>query len=178
MNRSLFTFFLVGLCCVALLITGCPKKAPKPEPQPPATSAVTNPEKGTGEKEMPKDQMARIKMQQAIDALSKDDVYFDYDKSDLLDAAKATLAKKAQFLTANPDIRVTIEGSCDERGSNEYNLGLGERRAASAKQYLVSLGVKQANLDTVTYGEEKPVCFEHNETCWSKNRRDHFVVNE
>jgi peptidoglycan-associated lipoprotein len=85
--------------------------------------------------------------------------------------------KKAAWLRANPNAAVTIEGHCDERGTNEYNLALGDRRADSAKSYLVDLGIAASRLTTVSYGEERPVCSQQNEECWSKNRRAHFVVN-
>jgi peptidoglycan-associated lipoprotein len=76
----------------------------------------------------------------------------------------------------NPDAKVRIEGNCDERGTNEYNMALGERRANSGKKYLIKLGIKESQLSTVSYGEEKPFCTENSEECWVKNRRDHFVI--
>ncbi len=103
------------------------------------------------------------------------DAYFDYDKADIRPDARPALAKTADFLKANPSIKVTIEGHCDERGSTEYNLGLGDRRASAVKQYLVSLGVSADRLSTVSFGKEKPFCMESNEACWQQNRRGHFV---
>jgi peptidoglycan-associated lipoprotein len=103
------------------------------------------------------------------------DAYFDYDKADLRPDARAALTKTAEFLKSYPQIKVTIEGHCDERGSTEYNLGLGDRRASAVKQFLVSLGISPDRLSTVSYGKEKPFCMEHNETCWQQNRRGHFV---
>jgi peptidoglycan-associated lipoprotein len=103
-------------------------------------------------------------------------IYFDFDKFNLKDTARATLAKHAQWLKDNAGAVIRIEGNCDERGSNEYNLALGERRAASAKKYLMYLGISPDRLETISYGEERPVCFEHNEDCWWKNRRDDFVI--
>jgi peptidoglycan-associated lipoprotein len=103
------------------------------------------------------------------------DAYFDYDKADIRPDARTALASTADFLKAHPSIKVTIEGHCDERGSTEYNLGLGDRRANATKQYLVSLGVPADRLATVSFGKEKPFCTEHNETCWQQNRRGHFV---
>jgi peptidoglycan-associated lipoprotein len=103
-------------------------------------------------------------------------IYFDFDKAALRDDARATLSELAQWLKDNPSVRVRIEGNCDERGSNEYNLALGETRAASAKKYLVYLGISADRLETISYGEEKPVCTEANEGCWSKNRRDDFTI--
>ena len=103
-------------------------------------------------------------------------IYFDFDKSDLRDDARATLSELAQWLKDNPSVRIRVDGNCDERGSNEYNLALGENRAASAKKYLVYLGISPDRLETMSYGEEKPVCTESNESCWSKNRRDDFTI--
>src|SRR2546426_4161741 len=103
------------------------------------------------------------------------DAYFDYDKADIRPDARTALSKTADFLKSNPKFKVTIEGHCDERGSTEYNLGLGDRRASAVKQYLVSLGVSADRMTTVSFGKEKPVCMEHNETCWQQNRRGHFV---
>jgi peptidoglycan-associated lipoprotein len=103
------------------------------------------------------------------------DAYFDYDKADIRADAREALSKTADFFKAHPSIRATIEGHCDERGSTEYNLGLGDRRASAVKQYLVSLGVSANQLTTVSFGKEKPFCMDHNEACWQQNRRGHFV---
>jgi peptidoglycan-associated lipoprotein len=103
------------------------------------------------------------------------DAYFDYDKADIRPDARVALSTTADFLKRAPSIKVIIEGHCDERGSTEYNLGLGDRRASAVKQYLVSLGVSADRLSTVSFGKEKPFCTEHNEACWQQNRRGHFV---
>jgi peptidoglycan-associated lipoprotein len=103
------------------------------------------------------------------------DAYFDYDKADIRPDARDALSKTADFLKAHPSIKASIEGHCDERGSTEYNLGLGDRRASAVKQYLVSLGVSADRLTTVSFGKEKPFCTDHIETCWQQNRRGHFV---
>ncbi|PYT93082.1 MAG: peptidoglycan-associated lipoprotein Pal [Acidobacteria bacterium] len=103
------------------------------------------------------------------------DAYFDTDKADIRPDAREALSKTAAFLKSEPSTKVTIEGHCDERGSTEYNLGLGDRRASAVKQYLVSLGVSADRMTTVSFGKEKPVCLEHNETCWQQNRRGHFA---
>ena len=103
------------------------------------------------------------------------DAYFDFNKADIRPDARAALAKTADFLRNYPQIRVTIEGHCDERGSTEYNLALGDRRAGAVKQYLVSLGLSADRISTVSFGKEKPFCNEHNEACWQQNRRGHFV---
>lgn len=104
------------------------------------------------------------------------DAYFDFNKSDIRPDAREALSKTAEFLRSHPEIKVTIEGHCDERGSTEYNLGLGERRAQAAKQFLVSLGVPADNMETVSWGKERPFCTEHTEECWQQNRRAHFVM--
>lgn len=103
------------------------------------------------------------------------DAFFDTDKADIRSDAREALQQTADFLKSEPSIRVTIEGHCDERGSTEYNLGLGDRRAAAVKAYLVSLGVSADRMTTVSFGKEKPFCMEHGEPCWQQNRRGHFV---
>jgi len=103
------------------------------------------------------------------------DAYFDTDKADLRSDAREALSHDAEFLRNYPQLKVTIEGHCDERGSTEYNLGLGDRRAAAVKQYLISQGISADRLSTVSFGKEKPFCTESTEECWQKNRRGHFV---
>ena len=104
------------------------------------------------------------------------DAYFDFNKSDIRGDARANLTKTAEFLRSYSQVRVTIEGHCDERGSTEYNIGLGERRAQAAKNYLISLGISADRMDTVSWGKERPFCTEHDEACWQQNRRAHFVA--
>jgi peptidoglycan-associated lipoprotein len=104
------------------------------------------------------------------------DIYFDYDKSDIRDDAKPTLAASADFLKQNASVRFTIEGHCDERGSEEYNIGLGDRRATATKNYLASLGISADRMNTITYGKEKPQCTDKSEECYQKNRRAHSVL--
>ena len=111
------------------------------------------------------------------DMVMKEDVYFDFDKSNLKPAAQESLLQKADWLRENSDVTVTIEGHCDERGTNEYNLALGDRRAESMKAFLVNLGISASRLTTISYGEERPVCFDSDEECWAKNRRGHFTLN-
>jgi len=103
-------------------------------------------------------------------------IYFDFDKSNIRPDAQATLERKLPWLNANPGMRIRIEGNADERGSDEYNLALGQRRAASAKKWLVNHGIAADRFDLVSYGEERPVCTEHNEACWQQNRRDDFRI--
>jgi peptidoglycan-associated lipoprotein len=103
------------------------------------------------------------------------DAYFDFNKADIRADARDALTKTAEFLRNHAGIRVTVEGHCDERGSTEYNLALGDRRAGAVKQYLVSLGISADRISTVSFGKEKPFCTQSNEACWQQNRRGHFV---
>ncbi len=104
------------------------------------------------------------------------DAFFDLDKSEIRPDARDALTKDAEFLRSYPDVRISLEGHCDERGSTEYNLGLGERRADAAKNFLISLGIAAGRIDTVSWGKERPFCSEHDESCWQQNRRAHFVM--
>jgi len=106
------------------------------------------------------------------------DVYFDFDRSDLRDDSKAIIEANFKWIMANPSMKVQIEGHCDERGTEEYNLALGERRATAVKNYLVSMGVDNKRLFTISYGEELPLDPGHMEDAWAKNRRAHFVTTE
>jgi peptidoglycan-associated lipoprotein len=104
------------------------------------------------------------------------DAYYDYDKADIRADARDALNQTGTFLRAHPEAKVIIEGHCDERGSTEYNLALGDRRAAAAKQFLVSSGLSADRLQTVSYGKERPFCSASTEECWQQNRRAHFVL--
>jgi len=104
------------------------------------------------------------------------DIFFDYDKGDIRASEQGSIQADAQFLQQHPNIHITIEGHCDERGSTEYNIGLGERRAQAAKNYLISLGITADRMDTVSWGKERPFCTEQTEACWQENRRAHFVA--
>jgi peptidoglycan-associated lipoprotein len=114
-------------------------------------------------------------IQELFDKAVKD-AYFDYDKADIRADARDALQATAQFLRSYTQVKVVLEGHCDERGSTEYNLALGDRRAAAAKQYVVSLGISADRLETVSYGKEKPFCTASTEDCWQQNRRGHFVM--
>jgi peptidoglycan-associated lipoprotein len=105
------------------------------------------------------------------------DIYFDYDSSAITEYAQVVLAEKAEWLRANPSASAQIEGHCDERGTNEYNLALGDRRANTVKNYLVALGIPAARLRTISYGEEQPADPRQTEEAWAKNRRAHFVLD-
>ena len=104
------------------------------------------------------------------------DVFFDFDRYDLSGDGRTILRANAEWLKSNPAARVEIEGHCDDRGTNEYNLALGAKRAQSAREYLTTLGIAPARLSTISYGEEIPVCKEQGESCWKQNRRARFVI--
>lgn len=103
-------------------------------------------------------------------------IYFDFDKSNIRQDQRDRLEKNADYLKQNKAVRVRIEGNCDERGTNEYNMALGERRAINAKKYLINLGIHSDRLHTISYGEEKPLLYGHDELSWAQNRRDDFVL--
>ncbi len=126
-------------------------------------------------KEQQEKEQSEYQMGSARDRFENEDVYFEYDSASLLSAAQETLQKKGEWLQNNADVSVIIEGHADSRGTIEYNLALGERRAESAKAFLVDLGIDQSRLITVSYGEERPLDLGQNEAAWTKNRRAHFV---
>ena len=145
--------------------------APAPAPaQAPVVQKATVPVGPTVEEIAAREKAAALK------TVVNEDVYFDYDSAVLSAAAQGVLKNKSIILGKYSGVSVKIEGHCDERGTNEYNLALGERRAESAKSFLVNLGVNPSRLKTISYGEEKPVNAGHDESAWSKNRRAHFVA--
>jgi len=151
-------FSMAALAAAGLLFAGCAKKepaepAPAPEPQP----TVSQPAEPTVAKP------------------AANSVYFAFDSSELDASARATLDAWAAWLDANPDVRIKIEGNCDERGSREYNLALGQRRADAVRDYLAAQGVGSSRIDTISYGEERPVCTGTGEACWAQNRRADIV---
>jgi peptidoglycan-associated lipoprotein len=107
-----------------------------------------------------------------------EDIYFDYDRFDITADARSSLKKIADWMRRNPSARILVEGHCDERGTNEYNLALGDNRAKAARDYLLALGIAQAKIEMISYGEEKPQCADQTEECWQKNRRAHFVIQK
>ena len=134
---------------------------PPPPPPPPAPAPVMVPPPAAAPPGMP----------EKLEA-----IYFDFDKYVIKPEGRDALKRNADWLQQNPSAKVVVEGNCDERGTNEYNMALGQRRADAAAKYLVDLGVAKDRIGTVSYGEEKPICTEKTESCWSKNRRDDFVV--
>ncbi len=113
---------------------------------------------------------------QRAEGFENEDIYFDYDAYVLSMPAKKTLDKKVDFIKRYPKVKVTIEGHCDERGTTEYNLALGERRANAAFQYVTAAGANKQNMGTISYGKERPLATGHDETSWAKNRRAHFAL--
>jgi peptidoglycan-associated lipoprotein len=122
--------------------------------------------------------MAAERTESAKAIFENEDVQFEFDSIRLTPVAQEILTKKAAWLRANPKAKVTIEGHCDNRGTNEYNLALGEGRAQSAKAFLVDLGIDPSRLTTISYGEERPIDRGQTEEAWAKNRRAHFVIEE
>lgn len=160
----------------ALLLSGCycPKKKIE-KAQLPTTKVTKAPE--VEETPPPPPVVREVPLEdQAKEAGALQTIYFDFDKYNLKPPAIKKLDKTADWLFKNPKVRILIEGHCDERGTNEYNLALGERRANSAKKYLMSLGISPERISTISYGEERPVDPGHNEAAWAKNRRDEFKI--
>ncbi|MCC6347416.1 MAG: peptidoglycan-associated lipoprotein Pal [Nitrospirales bacterium] len=187
--KRLFPAIVLLLIAGLFLFTGCAKKAVKSEEQPvtkapetrtPAETAKPSREKEAVEDRTPPAQGTEDKAAAPLQEIPSkiQDVYFDYDRYDIKDEAKPALKELAAFLSREKDTRVVVEGHCDERGTNEYNLALGDKRANAAKDYLISLGIPSKRIETVSYGEEKPACKESTEECWAKNRRAHFVLVE
>jgi len=151
--------------------------APAPPPPPPAPVTTMCPYPGLGGLTATDPACVAPPAQVAVDTTAiTAPIYFDFDKSDIRPDAATTLDRKIPWLQSNPGMRIRIEGNADERGSDEYNLALGQRRAAAAKRYLVERGIDASRFDLVSYGEERPVCTDHNEDCWQRNRRDDFVI--
>lgn len=154
-------------------------EAPKPISPPviqQATATSTAPTVATSAlSSMPSKQVQKASSPSQLQA-ALEKIYFDFDSATLSDQSRTTLTKNAAAIQKEPGSKILIEGNCDERGSSEYNLALGERRAKAAHQYLVTLGIKSEQLSVISYGKEKPVVQGNNEADMSKNRRDEFVV--
>jgi peptidoglycan-associated lipoprotein len=166
---------------LALAIAGCgPKPKPAPASPPPVAPETPPPAPQPPPEQTPQLNEYEQLRQKSIDELEKmgllQDIHFDLDRADLRDTDRGVLSQNADTLKKFDFLRITVEGHCDERGSVEYNLALGERRAKAAYDYLVSLGVDPSRLKTVSYGKEVPLCQESGEDCWARNRRAHFAV--
>jgi peptidoglycan-associated lipoprotein len=175
-------------CALAVVAAGCHKKVPPtaPTPPPPAPTAPVTPPRPAQQPPPPPEPVLapralsddEIFARKSLDELTREltDVYFDLDKAEVRDDARAGLQKDADWLKRWTSTQATIEGHCDPRGSSEYNLALGSRRAAAVKEYLVNLGVPANRLTVVSKGKEQPFCSEESESCWQQNRRGHFIV--
>jgi len=196
---------LVFILCLGLIVSGCPKKTVvKEEPSvKKAEEWVAEKEKASRlEAERKERELAKLKEEEAKRREQKQkefekslvakktpgvegtvfesrllkDIYFDFDKYDIHPEDAEVLKENAALLMKHPNMKIQIEGHCDERGTVEYNLALGQRRASSTKKYIISLGVPDGRISTISYGEERPFDTGHNEESWGKNRRAHFVV--
>ncbi len=163
---------------LAMVLAGC---ATTPEEQKPAAVESREPAKPEAVKPAPSVEARRVDPAAALkdpnNILSKRSVYFDFDKYDIKDEYKGLVEAHAKYLRENSGAKMLIQGNADERGSREYNLGLGQRRADSVKRALILLGGKESQIESVSLGEEKPTCTEHAEGCWAKNRRDDMLYN-
>ena len=181
----------IALCSsLAIAVAGCHKKvpqaAPAPPPPPPPAAPAPPPAPPPPPPPPPAAPAPRpltdeeIFARKSVDQLNSerplDDVYFDLDKSEIRDDARPALQKNADWLKKWGTTQITLEGHCDSRGSAEYNLGLGSRRATAVREYLVSLGVPAGRVTVVSKGKEQPFCNEETESCWQQNRRGHFMI--
>ncbi len=163
-------WYLAAAAASTLMFAACSSEETKTTP-PPAEAA---PPVQTAPAPAP--EPATVSTISAAELAAKHSVYFDLDKSDLKPEAADTISLWAKYLSQNGASKARIEGNCDERGSREYNVGLGERRANAIAQALEAQGVSPSQVSTVSYGKEKPVCSEHKESCWSQNRRGDLVT--
>ena len=168
--------FVLCLLAGTLLLTGCPKK---PSETAAPTEKVKPPVTGAPGQDAPAIESPTVQEQEIVGAgtpiTALKPVYFDYDKSEIRDDMKPVLQENAKWLLANKNVKAQVEGHCDERGTNDYNLALGSRRADAVKRYLIALGVPASRLSMISYGEERPVCTQHEEPCWGRNRRAQFA---
>jgi peptidoglycan-associated lipoprotein len=181
MNRLALSAVVV----LGLALPGCHKTPPPQPPSRPAPAPVVPPAPPPAPTPQTPDVTPQLDEYDRILQMSSDqiermgllaDIHFELDSAELREQDRQILAQNGEVLKRYDFLRISIQGHCDERGSVEYNLALGERRARAAFDYLVSLGVTPDRLKTVSYGKEIPLCSESNETCWARNRRDHFEV--
>jgi peptidoglycan-associated lipoprotein len=175
----------IFILCFGLIMIGCPKKTvmkeePSVKKEEAKAEAEAAKEKETKAKEQFEKSMVAAKTPgiegEVFESSMLKDIHFDFDRYNIRPADAAILKENAALLNKYTNVKIQIEGHCDERGTVEYNLALGERRATSAKNYLVSLGIAPARISTISYGKEKPLDPRHNEEAWAKNRRAHTVV--
>ena len=172
-NLALLAAFLVlAASCKKKPPTTTPEAAPPPPaaPEQPSTAPAPPPPAPTT------DEVTSADLQTLNSRGYLKDAFFDFDKYDLRDDARTALAADAQWLKRYSSMQVLVEGHCDSRGTEEYNLSLGQKRAAAVKDYLVSLGLDGSKINTVSYGKTRPFCTDENEACWQQNRRGHFVI--
>lgn len=180
----------IAALVLLLVAVGCSgKKAPKIPPPPPPPPAATTP--ATTDVQPPPTPVdsgpvappQAMDLQELQDRAEREgllgDVYYNFDSYGLDDQARQRLTKNAEFFRSSQgaDLTFTVEGHCDERGTNEYNIALGQRRGATAVDYLVSLGISASRFKSISYGEERPFCTESSEACWQRNRRARFVIS-
>ncbi len=168
---------LFSVSCAKKEVATAPEVTPAPPVEDTSKADAEAAEKARLEAERLQAEEAQRAMMAARQAFINDDIYFEFDSSALLPMAQETLSQKADYLLSNTGMSVTVEGHCDERGTDAYNLALGERRADAAKAFLVNLGINASQITTISYGEERPVDMGHNEEAWAKNRRAHFTLN-
>jgi peptidoglycan-associated lipoprotein len=194
MNGSIRTVAtLLPIISLTLLLAGCPKRpamtaATAPPPLPPAAAAPPTPAAPAPvpvapapvapPTAAPAPAPAPAPPKEYRNNAALKQIFFAFDKADIRPDDAQTLTASAAYLKANPNQLILIEGHCDERGTSEYNLALGERRAKAAMTFLVSNGVEASRITTISYGKERPVCTEKNEACWSKNRNDTFLTKD
>jgi peptidoglycan-associated lipoprotein len=152
------------------------QKQPSVAPKQPSEMPQAGPSENITEKQLAniesKEEMPKYREEKSVFA----DIHFDFDKYDIREDAKPILQNIASWLLKNPSAKILTEGHCDERGTSEYNLALGDRRARGVRDYLVALGIPSGRIEMISYGKEKPICTEKTEECWAKNRRAHFVI--
>lgn len=179
MKNKVTLLYTVILSAMVIIFWGCPKKAevtsvPEPQAEQTAPAQVETKEAPAVEEVAKPEPVERAaKAEEALEP-----IYFDFDKSFIREDARPIMKANAEWLKANPKVKIRIEGNCDERGTIEYNQALGQRRAQAAKKYLIDLGISSSRISIISYGKEKPICTESNETCWQKNRRADFVEAE
>jgi peptidoglycan-associated lipoprotein len=176
-NVSVWRWWIGTVLLLAFTVSGCPKKTPSPSETSSGLGAPGMGEAGVPPAEQAPGDTTRRQLELGPERGGPlQDIHFAYDSFDLSAEARETLRTNADWLQSNSQARVEVEGHCDERGTTEYNLALGAKRARAARDYLVTVGVSPDRLSTISYGEELPLCREANESCWQQNRRVHFLV--